>query len=256
MAVTRCARCGGSNVDHEGYCWDCEHQQRFAAPAAPRGVAASGGAVPGGAAGGSRPSRLSRVLTMVVAPIVTIVLIGCGFAAVLVFERADAVVRSYPTGTASATVDPASAAACVVGVWRLAASEEDLELQAGRTVRATGAGGTLTLGADGTGSLDHAGWQASTIMNGATATVTATGVERFRYRVGGGLIGFGQVAGAVEGVAEAHGQRVWAGALRPWPTASPSRLGCGGSVLTLALPATASGSAGTAKETRTYTRTP
>ncbi len=251
MRTRRCARCDGTNVDYAGYCWDCEYQQRFVAPTSPLGA----GSAPAAASPAPRRGAAAkRFLTMIVAPAVTIVLVGCGFASVLVFERADALVgaRSIPSAAApsSSATGGGSAAACVVGTWRRT-SVDTTETLAGRgAFHATGGGGTLTLGPDGSGSFDSAGLRETGIVDGTTVTLTASGVETFRYRVSGGTIVFEGVTGTVTGVLEAHGQRLWEGALAREQADFGSDLGCGGTVLTLSFGRRVAGADGS----ETYTR--
>lgn len=238
MAIGRCVRCDSTNVDFEGYCWNCEYQHP--------GDGQEQGAVDGvadrpaprrPAATGARRSGLTRFLVMTVAPITTLLVIGCLYVAVVAFERADAVVGAHASpdvaasGGAGAGAD-GDAAACVVGRWQLVATDAVVVLGGGSSFHGTGAGGTLTLAKDGTGTFDYTGWSISGIMSGATVTMTAAGVETFRYRLESARMTYQELAGAVTATVQAHGQTLLSEPVQRSSTQAENAVGCAGGVLT------------------------
>lgn len=266
MTTNRCPRCGGTNVDADLYCWSCEYQQpgplaKADGAAAPPGARSSS---PGAAAPAVSGSK--RLLGVTFAPIATIVLIGCGFLGVLAFDKADALVGAGPTPAPVPDVGDGSSpgrgsVACVVGRWNLTASEETTRLEDGRTVRGTGAGGSIIFGADGTGRYEAAGHVLTAIVGGQTVTFAESGTMTFRYRVSGGRMFMDGQAGGLTVAASVRGSELFRDTSVVTAAAERYDLGCGGDVLTLRTrtetsDAPAAGGGNIDESEATYTRAP
>ena len=267
----RCSGCAGSNVDFEGYCWTCEHQNAVPRPASGVGSPDPGGpvgasgypggpgpGVPVGVGAGAAPypgvgvveapvhRGKVRLSAVVLPPLVTVLVLAAGLAGIVAFRWADGVVSAAPasadqaaeaagssTGAGGSGNDQGRADGCIVGTWKVTSIEENSKLDEFGMVHFTGGGGTLSFGADGAGSHNHAGMVENAQAGGRSITVSFAGARTFRYAVFKGMVTFEYVANHVTATVLVNNVRVAAsnGAV---PVQDVSyRLSCAGTSLTI-----------------------
>jgi hypothetical protein len=207
---TRCARCGGSNVDYEGYCWTCEeHNEAGGTPpppwmVAPRDPFADLPPLP------PQRSRSNRIATLLLPPALTFLLIVCGVGAFYGFEAADTFMTAPPpslapigsgappTAAAAGSAAPPAVASrlalekCVVGAWRHTSLDLNIDGDGTTKIHATGRGGTIVFSSDGTGTVDFTGRVVTGTLSGKAYTFSSTGTAHFTYSIvdGAGVFHF------------------------------------------------------------------
>ncbi|MBN1170892.1 MAG: hypothetical protein JXA67_01855 [Micromonosporaceae bacterium] len=191
MGDIRCAHCGGSAVDHEGYCWTCERQNEVAGQPPPDWI------VPGEdpfrdmpALPAPRPRKV-RIRVVVLPALITSLVLIFGVGGVMTFRFLDTLMTAPPSDTVAAGASPGASgsldatAACLVGEWRQDAVDETIDLDEAGLVHVTGNGGSIRFAADGTGSETYSGTVLTGVLNGSTMKVTLSGTVTFRYSVYG-----------------------------------------------------------------------